>query len=329
MNRNKVKAAAEGLLCSMLSVVLILAGMLLPVLQLLLTMLSGIPMMYLAMRHKPRVLVPALLISVLALMIVRSWSEAILIGVMNFLPGMVMGYTLRVRKTFVTIIFSGAAVLLVGMVLQLAYFNFMTDGQGVTDTVNQVMEEVRQNTSETLASLEGQFSAEKQEMEEALNQVLDTTKEMIFLYLPSFLIGSAVLTGYLLFMLGAFVLHRTRPVRIIYQPFWGICAPKSMCYVAMILFIITSSSESSTIWMAALQNMMVLMYAYLAVCGVSLVDYKVRKKISSGYARAFVYFLVLCVGYLFLGTIFQGMCILGIIDGFLGFRIREERISHE
>ena len=102
-----------------------------------------------------------------------------------------------------------------------------------------------------------------------------------------------------------------------------------MCYLAAVLFMITSLSADSTIWTAALKNVVILLYAYFAVCGISFVDYKLRKKIPSGFARGTIYFAALCVGYLFLGMLFQGLCILGMIDGVFGFRIREERVGHE
>ncbi len=330
MKKSKAKALAEGAVCSLLSLTLVLMGIYVPTVLTMTTILAGIPMMYLGMRRGIRILSASWVIAVLALAVVtKSIFASFLTGLMSFLPGLVLGYTLRIRKTFATIIFSGAAVILFGTVLQLGLLNAMGNGHGIVDMVNQFMDELRNNMDAVLASLEGQLSVTEQDVSVVLNQVIDTTRNIIFLYLPSFLIGSAVVMSYLLFMVSSFVLHRTRPIRIIYQPFWGIYAPKSMCYLALVLFLITSSSEDVNIWMAALRNVLVLLGAYFAVCGVSLIDYKFRKKVSSGYARAVIYCFSLCVGYLFMGTIVQIMCILGIVDGILRFRIREESISHE
>lgn len=330
MNKNKAKALAEGAICSLFSLALVLIGIFVPSLMLWMTMLSGIPMMYLAMRHGVRILIASWVVSVLILYgITGSLFSAGMMGVMCFLPGMVLGYTLRTQKRFATIIFAGAAVLLVGMVLQLAIFNEAGGGHGIADVVNRVIEANKQQIILVMESLENQLPLSAQELRQAVDAAMKSTKEAIFLYLPAFLIGSAVVMSYLIFMLGSFVLHRTRPIRIIYQPFWAIRAPKSMCYLALILFLVGSSTTKMSIPMAAVRNMTALFSAYFAVCGVSIVDNKFKKKIPSGYARGLIYGLVICIGYLFLGMIFQVMRILGIIDGFTGSWTKEGRFGNE
>ncbi len=330
MTKNKLKAVATGAICSLASLTSVMIGIYVPSLLLLMTMLAGIPMMYLGMRRGIRILGASWIASVLILaIIIGNLLGAFLTGLISFLPGMVLGYTLRKRKTFATIILSGSAVMLLGMGLQVVLLNAMGDGHGIADLVNQMLNSIKEEMTMIFSSMEGQLPVGGQEMQVAINQTIDTTREIIFLYLPAFMIGSSVVMSYLVFMIGAFILHRTRPVRIVYQPFWGIRAPKSMCYLVAVLFLITATSESDSLWMASIQNIQILLCAYLSVCGVSFVDYKLRKKISSGFLRAVIYGAVLFTGYLFMGILFQSMCILGILDGFLGYRIREERIGHE
>ncbi len=329
MNGNKVKALIETGVCTILSWVLILIGVFVSPLLVLMTILASVPMMYLGMRHGVKILTASLVLAVaITFLITQNIVVSLLLGLMNFLPGMVLGYTLRVRKTFTTIIFSGAAVLLLGMVLQLAMFNAMGDGNGIENTLNGVLENSRTQVLAAFDSMGNQLPAESSDIKNAVNQAVEMTREFVLLYLPAILIGMAVCMSYLFFMIGAFILHRTRPIRILYRPFWAIYAPKMLGYLGIVLYFV-SFSKDITIWTASLQNMIALIYAYFTICGISLIDYKFRKKVPSGYLRGIVYLLVLFFGYLFVGMILRVMCILGVIDGVVGFRAREERIGYE
>lgn len=325
MNKSKWKALMEGAVCSFISLALILIGIFVPSLVLWVTLISGIPMMYLSLRHGVRILVASWVMSVLVLYCITGNAlGAVLMGWMCFLPGMVLGYTLRVRKHFSTIILSGAAVLLIGAVLQLALFNMAGDGRGIADAVDHAVADSSQQMTVMLSSLKDQLSLSEEDLQATIDGVMKATKETILLYLPAFLIGCSVVMSYLVFMLSCFFLHRARPIRIIYQPFWMIRAPKTMCYVALVLFLAGAFTDKTTVPMAAIRNMTALFSAYFTLCGVSVVDNRLRKRIPSGYARGVIYALVVCVGYLFLGTLVQIMRILGIIDGFTGSKAREE-----
>lgn len=330
MNKNKVKALIEGAICSFISLGLVLIGIFVPSVVLWSTMLSGIPMMYLALRHGVRILTASWVMSVLILFVItKNVLGSAIMGWMCFLPGMVLGYTLRTRKKFSTIIFSGAAILLIGAVVQLALFNGFNGGHGIENMVDSAIEESSQQVSLAMETLGDQLSISKEELQTTIDGVMKATKEMILLYMPAFLIGGTVVMSYLIFMLACFILHRIRPIRIIYQPFWAICAPKSLCYVGLLLFLVSTFTEKMTIPTAAFRNMTALFSVYFSVCGVSFIDCRFRKRIPSGYARAIIYVLVISVGNLFLGTLFQITRILGIIDGFTNSKAREGWIRHE
>ncbi len=330
MSKGKINALIEGAICSLLSIGVVILGIFFPSLSILLTLLAGVPMMYLGMRRGIRVLIAVWLVSVLAMLgITKNITASILTGVMSFLPGIVIGRTLRARKTFLGIILSGATVLLIGMVLQLVLINSMGGGTGIADMINGILDKVQTETNMALNMMEGQLAVSEQELQGVLKEVMDATRETIFLYLPAFLIGSAIVMSYLIFMIGVFLLQRLRPVRIIYQPFWAFCAPKSMCYLATILYLITTFSSDTTVWTAALKNVMILLYAYLTICGLSFLDYKLKKKISRGYGRMGIYVVGVFVLYPILGMLVQILSFLGMIDGVFGVRLREERVGDE
>ncbi len=329
MKNYKARVLTEGIFCSALALALVLVGVYFPAVSLLMTMLAGVPMMYLGMRRGVKMLVVALGTAVLLLFAaVGDIQYALLTGFMSFLPGMLIGYTLRKRWTFQGIIFAGGGAILGVLLLSLFLINRTGDGRGVETMLNLFLDTVRQGVDEVFLNLQGQLAMPEQELQNLINQTMDMMREMVFLYLPAFLIGFSVVVSYLLFMLGIFLLQRLRPVRIIYQPFWGFCAPRFMCYLGSVLFLVTSMSTEITIWAAALRNMETLLYAYMGVCGMSFLDYKLKKKLSSGYLRSIIYFAVFCVGYPLLGMLFQGFCVLGMLDGVLGFRMREE-FGHE
>ncbi len=303
------------------SLLLTLLGMIFPALSLIMTVVAGTPMVFLGVRHGTRISGIAAVAAVLFLMILTgNIFSSLLVGIMSLLPGVVLGNALKGRKPFSTTVFAGAGVVLFGFMLQLVLLNAAGDGHGIENLVHESLESSKQ-MMETALSVTGDKNPEQvQLLQKSWNAAIGQIEDMIFLFFPAFLIGASVVWSYLCLMIGIFLLNKFHAKRVLYRPFYTLCASRSMCYAAMLMFLMTSFSQDSTIWTAALKNVVVLLYAYFAVCGLSLIDYKLKEKLPSGFGRAAVYLAVFALGYVLMGMLFQGLCVLGTLDGILQFR---------
>ncbi len=321
MSNGKTILLRDILVCVIFATLFIIIGGLLPILALPMMVVANLPMFYLSVRYDLRVSAGcALFVAILVILFTGELLSALICGVMSLLSGIVMGRSMKGKFSFATIIVAGAGVFLFGFLLQLILLNASGNGTGIADLVHQSLENVRQMGEETFSLLKQQGIDDGGEFQKMWNGSIGRVRDIIFLYLPAFFIGASAILSYLVLMAGIFVLHRTRTKKIIYRPFWGFVASRSMCNLTMVLFLVTTFSFDSTIWTAALKNMTVLLYSAFGVCGLSFIDYKLRKKVSSGYARSVIYLAGFFVAYLFIGFIFQGLCILGMLDGAFGFR---------
>ena len=321
MSNGKKILLRDMIFCVILATLFMMVGAIFPIISIPMIVVANLPMFYLSVRYDLRVSAGCtLIILILFILVTGDVLSVFISGAMSLLPGIVMGRALTGKFSFATIIIAGAGVFLFGFLLQLILLNASGNGTGIEDLVNQSLENVRRMGDETFSLLNQQGIAESQEIQKVWNGAVSRVREIIFLYLPAFFIGASTILSYFVLMAGIFVLHRTRTKRIIYRPFWGFVASRSMCHLTMILFLITTFSFDSTIWTAALKNMTVLLYGCFGICGFSFIDYKLRKKVPSGYARSVIYLATMFVTYFFAGILFRGLCILGMLDSVFGFR---------
>ncbi|HIV85973.1 MAG TPA: hypothetical protein H9900_04100, partial [Candidatus Monoglobus merdigallinarum] len=71
----------------------------------------------------------------------------------------------------------------------------------------------------------------------------------------------------------------------------------------------------------SLKNLAAMLAVILAVDGMSVVDFKLREKIRSGYIRALIYVSALTVGYFMLSIIFYVLMFLGMLDANIDMRM--------
>ncbi len=334
MKNMKAKALADGAVCAALSVLLMVIGIYVPALSLLMCVAAGTPMIYLGVRCGTRISALAAVVGILVLFVLSgNVLTAVLTGVMDLLPGVVIGYAVSRKSGYYTTVLAAAGAILFGLMLQLILLNAGGGGHGIENTINDILNQVKSAADPVIGSLAEQGGDQAQNFAGIWNAGFEQMRALIFLYMPSFVLGASLVLAYFTVSMGIFLLRRVRALRIPYRPFCLFCAPKSMCYAAMILFFVSSFSQDSTVLTAALKNLVALMYAYFSVCGLSLIDFKLSAKIYSGYARFLVYFAAFLVGYIMMALVVQGLSILGIIDGLFDFRhlrkAGEDRVGHE
>jgi len=318
MNKNRGTQLAHGAICTALTVVLMLLARYLPVFSVVSVLLTGLPVIFLGTRYGGRLSGISLIASVLVLALVMGdFLSAILLGVLNLLPGFAIGYAFSHRKGYRGAVILGSGMVLLGLLVQLMVVNLLSNGNGLAELVNETMAGVEMVLNQAFSGMEG---ANQQEMLASVTGLLQTAKERFFLYLPTMLIALSAMIGYATVSVGIFMLKRLHIKRISYRKFSEIIAPRSACFLSVILSMLVLFVGEGSVFAAGILNLSMLLELFLAVCGLSLVDAKLSEKISSGYGRAGIYLGISVVAYVLLGMLLQVLSLLGMIDGLFGFR---------
>ena len=321
MKNNRAKAIADGAICSALSALLMVIYIYVSPLAFLMILVSGAPMAYLAIKHGLRICIPAMFVSIFALFVLTGdIISALLVGIINLLPGVAVGRALSKRASFSVVVLLGSVAVLIGFMVQLVLFNTAGGGEGIKNLIEGSIESARKIAEPVIASLAEQNAEQSMTIYSMWNKAMEQVQNRIFTYMPSFLIGASGVMGYLIYMSYVFILSRVKRMRVPYLPFKWIRANRMTCDILIIVYIITLFSDSSSVWMLAFKNMAALLNAYLAVCGLALIDFKLGKKIKSGYARSGIYVVFFFVSYMFIGFIYQILSIVGMIDSLMDFR---------
>lgn len=320
MNTGKVKALTEGAIAAALTVLLMVLTVYVPLFALLSVLIVGLPTMFTTVRHGVKIATVSAVGAVFVLIfLLGDFLSAALLAVTNLLPGLMIGFAIRHRKSFKTTVFAASGAVLVGLMLELLLLNASGGGNGIANLLDGALE----NTRQILNQAVGQFETEQAQLQimvETMNQALGTVKELLLFYLPTLVIAMAVVMGYGAAAVGIFMLRRLRIAQVPYVPFSMIHATRAMCYLSVLLSLVGNLAQDTTVFTAALQNMGLILDCFIGVCGLSLIDYKLGEKISSGYARAGIYLAVLVVGYVAIGLIVQALVFLGFLDGLFHFR---------
>lgn len=322
MNNKKTKALAYGAVCAALSVILICLAYYLPFFSTVSVLFAGLPMVFLGVKCGGRVAAISAMASVLVLpMLMGNILSALLLGILNLLPGVVIGYGIAHRKRYTTVLALASGAILIGLLLQILLLNSMTlEGNGIAAVLDEIVAGAKAMMGQMI---EGLGEAERQQIlpiTDTLYQAMDMVKATFLLYLPTILIAMATALGYGSMATGIFMLRRLKIQRVTYLPFSMIQASRGVCYLSVILSLFTSFSVSTAPLAVGMRNMVALLDCFLAVCGLSLIDNKLSRKVVSGYARTGIYAAVFVLGYILIGFIGQALIFLGLLDGMMDFR---------
>lgn len=321
MKNMKAKALTEGAVCAALTVLFTVIAMYVPFFAMLSMFITGIPSMYLAVKHGSKVSVVSAVAAALVLFIVTGdILSAVLTSAVYILPGLAAGYNMGHGRSFKRSVFSASATIVFGFVLTLIFINLSGGGNGIEKMIDEAIGNSRSVMSSALDMLPSAKGIDTAEITKTMNTMFKLIKNLMLLYLPAIVIGISTVLGYTVTAVGIFVLRRLGIKNITYIPVSLMHASRGLCYAASILFLVASLSPDTGVLNGALKNLTAVMLAYIGVCGFSLVDYSVGKRISSGYLRSCLYIGVFVLGYFLSGFILQGLIILGMIDGIFNFR---------
>lgn len=321
MKKTKVQALAYGAVCTALTVLLSIMSLYVPFLSVPMIFFAGVPLMYVSIGCGSRMASLSAVVSILILFILTgNFLSAVFTGISNILPGVAAGYCLGHRREFKQTVFATSAFVMLGLFAELAWINASGGGNGLENLITGSIDNARTIVFSVLDGASELKGTDVTVIAEVLDEALGTAKGLIMLYMPSLLIGISAVIGYLITAIGIFMLSRLGVKNLGYTPFWAIDASRMMCFAAAALYLFSSFSNGTEVLSAGVKNLTALMLAYICVCGMSYVDFSVKKRIKSGYLRTLIYAGVFVFGYFLSGFVMYILTILGMIDGCFGLR---------
>ncbi|MEG1442272.1 MAG: DUF2232 domain-containing protein, partial [Oscillospiraceae bacterium] len=198
--------------------------------------------------------------------------------------------------------------------------NASAGGHGISNMLDTLFENVKSTTAVMVKTLTDSGKFKDVDLAKVFGVLIDNMRVMIEVYMPSILICTAAVMSYFVTMFCMFVMRRCNIKAIKPLEFSMIKVPKNVCYVAVVLFLITMFSHDSSRLTAALNNMVTILYFCVCVDGLSFVDFKLKQQIPKQYLRTIIYIAAFLVGYMFIGVVINILIILGMLDMTLDFR---------
>ena len=311
--KNKItpKAIRDGAMMIALTVIFMLIGLYVPLLSVLGMFLSGIPLAVLYTKDGITVSIYAVFISILIMFAFTADILSVFILIAAYtVPGLVSGICLRKNADlFSAVVFTGTAFF-VGLLFEIIFIKLFMGG--IENMFDELFLTVQKTTEELMKNTAGGVGE--------IDKVITLLKDTIKLYFPSMLIISSLFFGYIMYTISTFILKRLRLYNGEITPFYMIKAPRSMCYMTLLIYIIGLFFKDRGMISAALMNIVLILYILIAFCGLSFIDFKFRKRIKQGYVRAILYVVLLLVGGVIVPFIFNICLLIGFFDSTRNFR---------
>lgn len=280
---------------------------------------GGVPLVFLAVRYgaaKSGICYAAAVIFVF--IVSGCLGRAALNAFILMLPSFAVGYAMRNNFRYYQTMLAAAAAVLFGILLNVIIANAASE---YDNAVLHIIDEAAGYAENTMLSYVASLGLEPGEITELISQSVSETKNMILTYFPLLLIIISAVAGYLIVSVCIFFVRRFRVKRYEYVRFYMIKVPKSLSTVAVILMVVSFLSYDDSLLTLSLKNLAAMLAVILAVDGMSVVDFKLREKIRSGYIRTLIYVSALTVGYFMLSIIFYVLMFLGMLDANIDMRM--------
>ncbi len=317
-NNSRIAAICEGAMMTALSVLFLLIVRFVPVFWILALVAASTPTAALTIRRGLGISVVSVIAAVLVLFILTGDPlSSILSSAFYILPGLAIGYTLKRGCKFYTVLFSACITVALGLALDMMIINFAASGNGIEQMLQETVNIFKTAFNDALANVD---IKEAEELSNSINQLIDQIPSIIKWYLPSFIIIASLVISYATLMFSIFILKRLKIFKGEALPFSMIKVPKSMCFITLVLALITNFSLDKGVLSAVFDNMVSIMYFVIGVSGFSFLDFLIKKKVKSGGIRFIIYLVAFFIGYIFIGVIMYALVIVGLIDGVRNIR---------
>ena len=157
-----------------------------------------------------------------------------------------------------------------------------------------------------------------------IKTLAEEIKRIYFTYMPSLIVTINLVLSYVILMICKGALALLKKDVSGFGKFCHLKMPKSAMFLAIISYLLFMVFGSERVGYAFL-NFASIMYTLTAFCGLSIIDYGLRKKISFSLLRAIIYIVV--IGFLTLlgGLGTSLLTFAGMYDAFFDIRNRKRK----
>lgn len=321
-NNFGIKDLTEGAMLTALTMGIIICAAYIPGFMIVGMVASSVPMACLVIRRNIITSVISVIVCIaLSIFITHSIVGAIEVACIMILPGFAAGVCFYKRTNFFVSLISVCSCVIAGMIFSIFMLNTATNGNGIKGIIEEVAAPFEQTLKNIISNTyNGIQKISTEELSEAVAEIITQIKEMILFYFPSAVLIIAVVFGYLQLMLCAFIVKKTRSGFPNIIPFNRMKAPKSMCYLTAVLFLMSLFMSQSSVVDAALMNVNIILYFIIGICGFSLIDDRVAQKIPGGIFRVMIYIGAVMLGGALIGFLLNGLILVGMLDSMIDFR---------
>lgn len=317
------RGVRDSIIAVALTLILVLMTSSVPLLSVAGVIVCGVPMAFLAAKHKPQFSVLALLaVAGIFWAFLNSFTGALSMMLMLVIPGAVAGYMLGKKSPFFSAVLGVSVTVCVGWLFIMFILNTSVEG-GIAGAVEALRPALQESLTQSLGQMDSLgMNGEVSELAAAVPDAVNMALVVFRLYLPSMIVISAAVLGYSVLRLSGFFVRITGAAEVNMVPFGMMKAPRSMSIAAVICYLISFFASAETAFGAVVANGALVLEFLLAVCGISFIDYQLKKSIRFAALRWLIYFGVFAV--LFVTMLFPmvsyGFVIVGMLDAGRDFR---------
>lgn len=224
--------------------------------------------------------------------------------------------------------FSGVITTTAALVFSSIVSIFRSNLATGTDTVNAIINETFARAKETILAMQLEqlqrfFANVSNEnisiVRESIFSTLDMIKGIYTIMFPSILILNTLLISYVIYMMTKQVLGLLKKDIYRYPKFSQLKLSRSMSAMLIVSFILPLFI-SSPVANAAITNIIVIISGIAVACGMSFIDFKLRKKIRSAWFRLLIYISVVFLISFGVGPLITVLIFIAIADSYFDFR---------
>ncbi len=301
-------------------ILLILAGFV-PVASIVFLMCSGVPFAVFSSKYDLKLSVPVLVVTGFAYWFAAGhWANAVTTVAVAVLPGLVAGYMLGRKQPFYSALLATCAFVGLGWIFEFVAMDRIF-GVSVDDLLNGIVEGTRQTMSVMISQVtETGLINNGVNLSGMFDEAIAMMNLMLHTYFPSFIVVLSMLMGYVTLRLGGFAIRKTKAAEVRIVEFSRMRAPRSMTWIAVLLYLVYIFSEQGSGFWAVLANAVFILYTIIAVCGFSLFDFLLGKVVRPAILRVLIYVATFLVAGLIFALIVDVLVIAGILDSSRDFR---------
>lgn len=197
------------------------------------------------------------------------------------------------------------------------YSFYKLNGYSIIDaSVNTAFDEI----DKIIASMSQTYPADQIS---AMSKLMKTLKNVYLIMFPSLLVIIYLIFNYILFMIAKGILALFKKDTGAFKRFCDFKMAKEGIFFGIVAYLFSSVFTQSRLAYGFLNFSEIIFFA-TAVCGLSVVDYRLRKKIKISFLRFLIYLSFFVVLGAFVSVTYGILAVIGAYDAF--FDIRNPKI---